>query len=532
MPFRERRACARAQEIGLDPAYVYGLIRQESRFIMDARSGVGASGLMQVMPATARWTAKKIGLPTSRRRMITDRDTNLHLGTTYLKLVLDDFGGSQALAAAAYNAGPGRPRNWRDGPVLEAAIWAENIPFTETRDYVKKVLSQRHLLRARCSAARARRSARASAGRSARPTRTRRRPTRTCPSTRGRRAGSARIGRRSPFADRRAVLTLHRHASNFLVLGGTGFVGRSVCEKLVERSGGADGRIRVATRASGAGPPPAAAADGRDRGRRRPRRRDAGADAARHRRGDQPGRHPARQRSRVRARPRARCRARSPPPAPTAGVRRVIHVSALGVATDAPSRYLRSKARGEAALRRRRLDLTLLRPSVIFGERDRFLNLFAPLQSVLPVMPLAERRGALPAGLGRRRRRARSSRCLDDPSTIGLTIECCGPRVYTLRELVALAGRWSGASRPVLGAAGLARPAAGDLSMELLPGPPLMSRDNLDSMRVANVASGKLPGLERLGIEPTPLEAIAPRYLGHVSGEARLEAWRARARRG
>ena len=131
---------ARAREIGLDPAFVYGLIRQESRFIMDARSGVGASGLMQLMPATARWTAKKIGLPYSPS-MITDRDTNLRLGNAYLKLVLDEVGGSQAMAAAAYNAGPGRPRKWREGPVLETAVWAENIPFNETRDYVKKVLS-------------------------------------------------------------------------------------------------------------------------------------------------------------------------------------------------------------------------------------------------------------------------------------------------------------------------------------------------------------------------------------------------------
>jgi soluble lytic murein transglycosylase len=139
MPYR-KEVVAQAREIGLDPAYIYGLIRQESRFIMDARSGVGASGLMQIMPATARWTAKKIGLE-YRPEMITEREVNLRLGTTYLKLVLDDFAGSQALAAAAYNAGPGRPRKWREGPVLEPAIWAENIPLSETRDYVKKVLS-------------------------------------------------------------------------------------------------------------------------------------------------------------------------------------------------------------------------------------------------------------------------------------------------------------------------------------------------------------------------------------------------------
>ena len=139
MPFR-KDVVAKASEIGLDPAYVYGLIRQESRFITDARSTVGASGLMQLMPATARWTAKKIGLSYTQD-LITDRDTNLKLGTSYLKLVLDDFNGSQALAAAAYNAGPGRPRKWRDGPIVEPAIWAENVPFAETRDYVKKVLS-------------------------------------------------------------------------------------------------------------------------------------------------------------------------------------------------------------------------------------------------------------------------------------------------------------------------------------------------------------------------------------------------------
>jgi soluble lytic murein transglycosylase len=134
----------RANQIGLDPAYVYGLIRQESRFIMDARSGVGASGLMQVMPPTARWTAKKIGLTNFQPHHILDRDTNIAIGTGYLKLVLDDFAGSMPMAAAAYNAGPSRPRSWRGqtgAPLLEAAIWAENVPFSETRDYVKKVLS-------------------------------------------------------------------------------------------------------------------------------------------------------------------------------------------------------------------------------------------------------------------------------------------------------------------------------------------------------------------------------------------------------
>jgi soluble lytic murein transglycosylase len=143
MPFKQA-VVARAQSIGLDPAYVYGLIRQESRFVMDAKSGVGAAGLMQVMPATAKWTAKKIGLSDFTPGKINERDTNIAIGTGYLKLVLDSFQGSMPLAAAAYNAGPSRARQWRGAsgaPAIEAAIWAENIPFNETRDYVKKVLS-------------------------------------------------------------------------------------------------------------------------------------------------------------------------------------------------------------------------------------------------------------------------------------------------------------------------------------------------------------------------------------------------------
>jgi soluble lytic murein transglycosylase len=140
MPFREA-VLRRSHEIGLDPAYVYGLIRQESRFVVDARSNVGASGLMQVMPATARWTARKIGLANFAPDQLRDRDTNIAIGTGYLKLVLDNFAGSMPLAAAAYNAGPRRPRSWRNGHIVEAAAWAENVPFSETRDYVKKVLA-------------------------------------------------------------------------------------------------------------------------------------------------------------------------------------------------------------------------------------------------------------------------------------------------------------------------------------------------------------------------------------------------------
>jgi len=138
-PLREAVA-TQASRSGVDPAFVYGLIRQESRFVMDARSHAGASGLMQLMPATARLTAKRLGVPYGPA-LINDRDTNLRLGTGYLRLMLDEFEGSEAMAAAAYNAGPGRPRRWRNGPELDPAIWAETIPIAETRDYVQKVLS-------------------------------------------------------------------------------------------------------------------------------------------------------------------------------------------------------------------------------------------------------------------------------------------------------------------------------------------------------------------------------------------------------
>jgi soluble lytic murein transglycosylase len=141
MPFKDA-VLARTRTIGLDPAYVYGLIRQESRFVLNARSPVGASGLMQLMPATARWTAKKIGIDGFEASQVQDLETNIALGTAYLKLVLDELEGSLPMGAAAYNAGPGRPRQWRNtGTPIDAAIWAETIPFNETRDYVKKVLA-------------------------------------------------------------------------------------------------------------------------------------------------------------------------------------------------------------------------------------------------------------------------------------------------------------------------------------------------------------------------------------------------------
>lgn len=140
-PYRDIvEAKARAQ--GLDPAWVYGLMRQESRFIIAARSSVGAQGLMQVMPATGRWVAKKIGLEGYRNAMLNDMDTNVLIGTSYMKIIMDALDDRPLLASAGYNAGPSRARKWRpERRAIEGAIYAETIPFTETRDYVKKVMS-------------------------------------------------------------------------------------------------------------------------------------------------------------------------------------------------------------------------------------------------------------------------------------------------------------------------------------------------------------------------------------------------------
>ena len=129
------------QQHELDEAWVYGLIRQESRFIADIKSHAGAVGLMQVMPQTAEWVAKQLGIPKFRHHLVRDVNTNLRLGTYYLKHVLGTLDNQPLLASAAYNAGPGRAKRWRnDAMPMEGAIYAETIPFSETRDYVKKVL--------------------------------------------------------------------------------------------------------------------------------------------------------------------------------------------------------------------------------------------------------------------------------------------------------------------------------------------------------------------------------------------------------
>src|SRR5688572_24228750 len=124
---------------GVDEAWVLGLVRQESRFNTEARSSAGAAGLMQVMPGTARYVASRIGLRNYRSK-VNEVETNVTLGTGYLKLVLEQLG-NPVLASAAYNAGPSRARRWRDDKPLEGAIYIETIPFPETRDYVKKVMS-------------------------------------------------------------------------------------------------------------------------------------------------------------------------------------------------------------------------------------------------------------------------------------------------------------------------------------------------------------------------------------------------------
>jgi NADH dehydrogenase len=213
-----------------------------------------------------------------------------------------------------------------------------------------------------------------------------------------------------------------------------------------------------------------------------------------------------------------------------AGVRRVVHVSALGVPDDpaevSPSLYLASKTRGERLLReaadRGEIALTVLRPSVIFGRDDRFMNLFAALQSLLPVMALAGASARFQPVWVDDVARALVA-CLRDPSgTAGRTYEATGPDVLTLAQLVRRAGRWSGRRRPILPLPEWAgRLQAGALG--LLPGEPLMSADNLASMRVPNIATGRHPGLDALGLRPARLaDVMAPHLSRHPGALDRL----------
>ena len=212
-----------------------------------------------------------------------------------------------------------------------------------------------------------------------------------------------------------------------------------------------------------------------------------------------------------------------------AGQRRIIHVSSLGADLAAPSMYQRSKARGEAVLSGSGLDVTVLRPSVIFGAEDKFLNTFATLQKLFPFIPLAGSTAKFqPVWV--EDVAAAIVKCIEDNTTIGQTFEACGPEVFTLKQLVQMAGQYSGHDKPVIGLPdALARIQAA--LMELAPGEPIMSRDNLDAMKVDNISGGKLPGLQALGIQASALSAIVPFYLGAQGLRSGLTAKRKTAGR-
>ena len=195
-----------------------------------------------------------------------------------------------------------------------------------------------------------------------------------------------------------------------------------------------------------------------------------------------------------------------------AGQRRIVHVSSLGADINAPSMYQRSKARGEAVLSSSGLDISVLRPSVIFGAEDKFLNTFASLQKVFPFIPLAGSTARFQPVWVEDVASA-IVECIEDRSTIGQTYEACGPEIFTLKQLVQLAGQYSGNDKPVIGLPdALARIQA--RLMELAPGEPIMSRDNLDAMKTDNISGGTLPGLKDLGITASTIRAIVPFYLG------------------
>lgn len=211
-------------------------------------------------------------------------------------------------------------------------------------------------------------------------------------------------------------------------------------------------------------------------------------------------------------------------------VRRYLHMSSLGADSTGPSMYQRSKGDGEAAVRASGLDWTIFQPSVVFGPEDRFLNTFATLASIAPVLPIANAQARFqPIYVGDVADAFVNA--LDNRATFGKSYELVGPRVYTLKELVQFAARASGHPRPVVGLPGsLARAQA--IMMELAPGEPMMSRDNLDSMQRDNVASTQpyVPPPE-LGLELHPMESEAALYLAGQNSRSRLGNFRARARR-
>jgi uncharacterized protein YbjT (DUF2867 family) len=211
-----------------------------------------------------------------------------------------------------------------------------------------------------------------------------------------------------------------------------------------------------------------------------------------------------------------------------AGVRRLIHMSALRADPDGPSEYLRSRGRGEAAVRQEAngLDLTVIRPSVVFGRDDRFLNVFASLVRFLPVIALGSADARFQPVWVEDVARAIDV-ALDHPPSHGATYELGGPRIYTLAELVAYVAECTGRQRLIVP---LPYPLAWlqALAMEILPGP-LLTRDNLRSMQVPSVCEGPFP--PTLGFAPTALEAIVPEYLARRGPQARYGAHRLRAGR-
>jgi uncharacterized protein YbjT (DUF2867 family) len=211
------------------------------------------------------------------------------------------------------------------------------------------------------------------------------------------------------------------------------------------------------------------------------------------------------------------------------GVKRLVHVSALTAALAAPSEYLRSKAEGESQIKAAKatgIQTTILRPSVIFGREDRFLNLFAQFARWLPLIALASPRARFQPIFVDDVARVVTA-CLSDSYTFGQSYDLCGPKVYTLRELVEYVCRTLGIHRPIVElneSLSLLQAAL----LERLPGK-LMTRDNLHSMRVANVCGCAFP--ERFGFAPTPLEAVVPEYLAGVTPRTRYRRFRFRARR-
>lgn len=214
------------------------------------------------------------------------------------------------------------------------------------------------------------------------------------------------------------------------------------------------------------------------------------------------------------------------------GLKRLIHISALGASLEGPSLYQRSKAQGEAVLQQAGLDLTILQPSVIFGANDKFLNLFAQLQQIAPVVPLAGANTRFQA-VWVEDVAAAVAHCVMNASTAGHTYEICGPDIWTLKELVQKSGQWAGVrggkGRWVFGIPHALASVQAFL-MELAPGQPVMSRDNLRSMQVDNIASGKALGLKDLNIQASSVDSIAPGYLGYKGACTKLDVFRAKGR--